>query len=94
MRRRMHLIFQDPYASLDPRMTAGDIIGEPLKVHDLDENRGYTGQVNELLKVVELAPYMADRYPQEFSGGYRQRIGGNSPTACDSIDELSTCHDT
>ena len=75
MRRRMQLIFQDPYASLDPRMTAGDIIGEPLKVHHLDEDGNRSTQINELLGMVELEPYMADRYPHEFSGGQRQRIG-------------------
>ena len=75
MRRHMQLIFQDPFASLDPRMTAGDIIGEPLLVHHLNEGKRYKEQVNELLEMVELEPYMADRYPHEFSGGQRQRIG-------------------
>ena len=75
MRRNMQLIFQDPYASLDPRMTAEDIIGEPLLVHHLDEGKKYKEQVNELLRMVELEPYMAERYPHEFSGGQRQRIG-------------------
>jgi oligopeptide transport system ATP-binding protein len=75
MRRHMQLIFQDPFASLDPRMTAGDIIGEPLLVHRLSSGKQYRQQVNELLSMVELEPYMADRYPHEFSGGQRQRIG-------------------
>jgi len=75
MRRNMQLIFQDPYASLDPRMTAGDIIGEPLIVHDLAKGKEYTEQVAELFRMVELEPYMMDRYPHEFSGGQRQRIG-------------------
>ena len=76
MRRHMQLIFQDPVASLNPRMTAGDIIGEPLLVHKLARRgRAYTEQVNELLHMVELEPYMAKRYPHEFSGGQRQRIG-------------------
>jgi oligopeptide transport system ATP-binding protein len=75
MRRDMQLIFQDPFASLDPRMTAGEIIGEPLKVHNLAQGRKYKEQVNELLRMVELEPYMAERYPHEFSGGQRQRIG-------------------
>jgi oligopeptide transport system ATP-binding protein len=75
MRRNMQLIFQDPFASLDPRMTAGDIIGEPLLVHGLAKGKAYRQQVNELLNMVELEPYMADRYPHEFSGGQRQRIG-------------------
>jgi len=75
MRRNMQLIFQDPFASLDPRMTAEDIIGEPLLVHHLDRGKKYKEQVNELLRMVELEPYMAERYPHEFSGGQRQRIG-------------------
>ncbi len=75
MRRNMQLIFQDPYASLDPRMTAGDIIGEPLLVHNLVKSAEYKEQVNELFRMVELEPYMAERYPHEFSGGQRQRIG-------------------
>ncbi|MBT3202589.1 MAG: ABC transporter ATP-binding protein [Phycisphaerales bacterium] len=75
MRRHMQLIFQDPFASLDPRMTAGDIIGEPLLVHDIARGKEYKQQVTELLNMVELQPYMADRYPHEFSGGQRQRIG-------------------
>jgi len=75
MRRDMQLIFQDPFASLDPRMTAGEIIGEPLKVHNLAKGKEYKDQVAELFRMVELEPYMADRYPHEFSGGQRQRIG-------------------
>ena len=75
MRRHMQPIFQDPFASLDPRMTAGDIIGEPLLVHNLARGQGYKEQVDELLSMVELEPYMAERYPHEFSGGQRQRIG-------------------
>ena len=75
MRRDMQLIFQDPFASLDPRMTAGDIIGEPLLVHNLTDRKSYRGDVDELLRMVELEPHMADRYPHEFSGGQRQRIG-------------------
>ncbi|HEY32365.1 MAG TPA: ATP-binding cassette domain-containing protein [Dehalococcoidia bacterium] len=75
MRRNMQLIFQDPFASLDPRMTAGDIIGEPIKVHNLAKGQEYRDQVAELLRMVELEPFMAVRYPHEFSGGQRQRIG-------------------
>lgn len=75
MRRNMQLIFQDPYATLDPRMTAGDIIGEPLLIHGLIKKKYYRDKVNELLQMVELEPRMADRYPHEFSGGQRQRIG-------------------
>jgi len=76
VRRRMQIIFQDPYGSLNPRMTCGDIIGEPLIVHKLTDGKGeYRDRVAELLSVVGLNPYMADRYPHEFSGGQRQRIG-------------------
>jgi oligopeptide transport system ATP-binding protein len=75
MRRHMQLIFQDPYASLDPRMTAGDIVGEPLLEHNLVKRKAYKGRVAELLSMVELEPRMATRYPHEFSGGQRQRIG-------------------
>ncbi len=75
MRRNMQLIFQDPYASLNPRMTAGDIIGESLVVHDLVSRKDYKQRVAECLRMVELEPYMAVRYPHEFSGGQRQRIG-------------------
>ena len=71
----MQLIFQDPFASLDPRMTAGDIVGEPLIVHNLVTRKNYREQVDELLRMVELEPRMAERYPHEFSGGQRQRIG-------------------
>ena len=76
MRRQMQIIFQDPYSSLNPRMTAGNIIGEPLAVHGLVNNRReYRERVAELLNNVGLNPYMADRFPHEFSGGQRQRIG-------------------
>jgi oligopeptide transport system ATP-binding protein len=76
VRRRMQIVFQDPYGSLNPRMTCGDIIGEPLIVHKLTDGKGeYRDRVAELLGVVGLNPYMADRYPHEFSGGQRQRIG-------------------
>jgi len=75
LRKDMQLIFQDPYASLDPRMTAGGIIGEPMLVHNLAKGKAYNEQVAELLRLVQLEPYMAERYPHEFSGGQRQRIG-------------------
>ncbi len=75
VRRRMQLIFQDPFSSLDPRMTAEDVIGEPLVVHHIDQGREYKEKVAELLTMVELEPSMAQRYPHEFSGGQRQRIG-------------------
>ena len=75
-RRKMQIIFQDPYGSLNPRMTCGDIIGEPLIIHKLTKGKGeYNDRIAELLTVVGLNPYMADRYPHEFSGGQRQRIG-------------------
>jgi len=82
MRRHMQLIFQDPYASLDPRMTAGDIIGEPLLAHNLAKGQQYHDRVAELLSIVELEPRMALRYPHEFSGGQRQRIGIARALAC------------
>ncbi len=76
MRRQMQVIFQDPYSSLNPRMTAGNIIGEPLIVHGLvNSKEEYRERVSELLQNVGLNPYMADRFPHEFSGGQRQRIG-------------------
>tara|TARA_Y100000588_G_C14222330_1_gene911575 strand:- start:117 stop:1145 length:1029 start_codon:yes stop_codon:yes gene_type:complete len=76
MRREMQVIFQDPYSSLNPRMTAGNIIGEPLVVHGLVNSKDeYREKVAELLVNVGLNPYMADRFPHEFSGGQRQRIG-------------------
>src|SRR5207247_10914740 len=74
MRRRMQMIFQDPYASLNPRMTVGNIIGEPLEVHNLARGKEKTERVQELLRVVGLNPYFTNRYPHEFSGGQRQRI--------------------
>ena len=76
MRREMQVIFQDPYSSLNPRMTAGNIIGEPLVVHGLVHGKAeYRERVADLLQNVGLNPYMADRFPHEFSGGQRQRIG-------------------
>ena len=76
MRRHMQMIFQDPYASLNPRMTVGSIIAEPLQIHHLAKSRqDVRDQVQELLRVVGLNPYFANRYPHEFSGGQRQRIG-------------------
>ncbi|HXX37669.1 MAG TPA: dipeptide ABC transporter ATP-binding protein [bacterium] len=75
MRRDMQIIFQDPYSSLNPRMTVGDIIGEPLEIHNLARGREKVRRVQELLEVVGLSPYHANRYPHEFSGGQRQRIG-------------------
>jgi oligopeptide transport system ATP-binding protein len=75
IRQRMQMIFQDPYASLNPRMTVGSIIGEPMDIFGLAGRQDRKRRVEELLKVVGLNPYFASRYPHEFSGGQRQRIG-------------------
>ena len=76
MRRRMQMVFQDPYSSLNPRMNIGAIVGEPMMVHNIvSGKRELREQVSELLHVVGLNASMADRYPHEFSGGQRQRIG-------------------
>jgi oligopeptide transport system ATP-binding protein len=75
MRRKMQMIFQDPYASLNPRMTVGDIVGEPLEVHNILKGRALRDRVMDLLEVVGLNRYFINRYPHEFSGGQRQRIG-------------------
>lgn len=75
MRRNLQIIFQDPYASLNPRMTVGNIIGEPLEVHGLAKGKAKQDRVRELLSVVGLNPNYVNRYPHEFSGGQRQRIG-------------------
>jgi oligopeptide transport system ATP-binding protein len=75
MRRQMQMIFQDPYASLNPRMTVEQIIGEPLIIHNILKGSDVRTRVEELLKLVRLNPAYTDRYPHEFSGGQRQRIG-------------------
>jgi oligopeptide transport system ATP-binding protein len=75
MRRRMQIIFQDPFASLNPRMTVGEIVGEPLEVHGAVKGKEKEARVKELLKLVGLNPSFVTRYPHEFSGGQRQRIG-------------------
>ena|SRR5919109_6217 len=75
LRREMTIIFQDPFASLDPRQTVGDIVGEPLDIHHLARGRERSERIAELLRTVGLNPRYADRYPHEFSGGQRQRIG-------------------
>ena len=76
IRRRMQMVYQDPFGSLNPRMKVRDIVGEPLVVHGLARNRvAHRARVAELMDLVGLLPDMADRYPHEFSGGQRQRIG-------------------
>jgi oligopeptide transport system ATP-binding protein len=75
MRRRMQMIFQDPYASLNPRMTVGSIIAAPLEVHHVAKGKSKRERVQELLDLVGLNPEFVNRYPHEFSGGQRQRIG-------------------
>jgi len=74
-RSKIQVIFQDPYDSLNPRFTASDIIGEPLRIHGMKQDKKYHEMIREMLDTVGLAPYMADRYPHEFSGGQRQRLG-------------------
>ncbi|MFN8619967.1 MAG: ABC transporter ATP-binding protein [Chloroflexota bacterium] len=74
-RRRFQMVFQDPYSSLDPRQTVGEIIGEPLEIHGLPANGDRRRRIGELLELVNLDGRFADRYPHEFSGGQRQRIG-------------------
>jgi oligopeptide transport system ATP-binding protein len=75
MRRHFQMIFQDPYASLNPRMTVGDIVGEPLEIHQLSKGAETRARVQELLQLVGLNASFVNRYPHEFSGGQRQRIG-------------------
>ena len=75
MRRKVQMIFQDPYASLNPRMTVGAIVGEPLEIHRVASGKAMRERVEELLDLVGLNPYFSNRYPHEFSGGQRQRIG-------------------
>ncbi|MCG3162588.1 MAG: Oligopeptide transport ATP-binding protein OppF [Acidobacteria bacterium] len=75
LRRRMQIIFQDPYSSLDPRMKVGSIIAEPLEIHSVGNRKERKDRVAELLRVVGLDPDYANRYPHQFSGGQRQRIG-------------------
>ena len=75
LRKEMQIIFQDPYASLNPRMTVGDIISEPLQIHKIARGKDAEERVRDLLRLVGLQPYHANRYPHEFSGGQRQRIG-------------------
>ncbi len=75
IRKRMQMIFQDPYASLNPRMTVSDIVGEPLDIHELAKGSERRDRIMKLLSMVGLSSEQANRYPHEFSGGQRQRIG-------------------
>ena len=85
LRRHMQIIFQDPYGSLNPRMTIGGIIGEPLRVHGLARGRELEDRVTQLLEHVGLSPAYRNRYPHEFSGGQRQRIGIARALALDPV---------
>jgi len=75
VRKRLQMVFQDPHSCLDPRMKCRDIIGEPLKIHDMASRKEYREQVEDIMRLVELDADMADRFAHEFSGGQRQRIG-------------------
>jgi oligopeptide/dipeptide ABC transporter ATP-binding protein len=84
IRSKLALIFQDPYSSLDPRQSAGNIVGEPLIIHSMVKSQSeYRSRVEELLRIVGLDPSMKDRFPHEFSGGQRQRIGVARALACE-----------
>jgi len=75
MRRDIQVVFQDPFASLDPRVPVGDAIAEPMQIHGIADRDAQRRRVSEMLTLVGLEPYHANRYPNEFSGGQRQRIG-------------------
>ncbi len=82
LRRNMGVIFQDPFGSLNPRQTAGNIVGDPLKIHNMATGKDLRNKVADLFKLVGLDPSMMDRVPHEFSGGQRQRIGVARALAC------------
>lgn len=98
-RKRMQIVFQDPYASLDPRMTVGDIVGEAIDVHKLAQSKqDRYDQIIHILERVGLNSEHANRYPHEFSGGQRQRVGIARALAvhpefivCDELSRLLTC---
>ena len=85
LRRRMQIVFQDPFASLNPRMTVGDILEEPLIVHEIGDAAARRKRVEELLGLVGLASYHAARYPHEFSGGHRHRPGARGGAGADRL---------
>ncbi|HLF02727.1 MAG TPA: oligopeptide/dipeptide ABC transporter ATP-binding protein [Anaerolineales bacterium] len=85
LRRKLQMVFQDPYASLNPRMTVEEIVGEPLEIHGLASGAAKKERVQDLLQVVGLDPRVSSRYPHEFSGGQRQRIGIARALASDPI---------
>jgi ABC-type microcin C transport system duplicated ATPase subunit YejF len=80
VRRNMQIIFQDPYASLNPRMSVGNIVAEPLKTHNVGEGAERKKRVQELLEVVGLSPEHYNRYPHEFSGGSARGSGWRGPS--------------
>jgi oligopeptide transport system ATP-binding protein len=75
LRQKLQIVFQNPYSSLDPRLTIGKAIGEPLQIHSIGDNKERQARVQQLLQLVGLDPYFQNRYPHEFSGGQQQRIG-------------------